>query len=57
MTHSFPFALSCREKDFTAEFDYFLRGKESMRMDVRVPEVKGLTKEQVSGVGYVTIDR
>lgn len=36
-----------REKDFTKEFDYFLRGKESLRMDVRVPDIDGLTKEQV----------
>ena len=38
----------CSEKDYNAEFDYFLRGKESLRMDVSVPEVPGLTKEQVT---------
>ena len=35
------------EKDYNAEFDYFLRGKESLRMDVMVPEMARLTKEQV----------
>ena len=35
------------EKDYNAEFDYFLRGKESLRMDVKVPEMDRLTKEQV----------
>ena len=35
------------EKDYNAEFDYFLRGKESLRMDVSVPEMARLTKEQV----------
>ena len=30
-----------------AEFDYFLRGKESLRMDVRVTEISGLDKTQV----------
>ena len=33
--------------DYKAEFDYFLRGKESLRMDVSVPEMSRLTKEQV----------
>ena len=37
----------CRESDYAAEFDYFLRGKESLRMDIRVPPVSGLSKEQV----------
>ena len=41
-----PHPLS-RERDYTVEFDYFLRGKESMRMDVRVPQIEGLTKDQV----------
>lgn len=36
----------CSEPDYNAEFDYFLRGKESLRMDVHVPEVRGLNKEQ-----------
>ena len=35
------------EKDYNAEFDYFLRGKESLRMDVSVPEMARLNKEQV----------
>ena len=35
------------ETDFNAEFEYFLRGKESIRMDIKVPEMEGLTKEQV----------
>jgi hypothetical protein len=35
------------EKDYNAEFDYFLRGKESLRMDANVPEMARLTKEQV----------
>ena len=35
------------EKDYNAEFDYFLRGKESLRMDVNVPEMARLNKEQV----------
>ena len=39
-------APSCREPDYNTEFDYFLRGKESLRMDVRVLEVRGLNKEQ-----------
>ena len=39
-------SLAHSESDYNAEFDYFLRGKESLRMDVRVPEVRGLNKEQ-----------
>ena len=35
------------EQDYSVEFDYFLRGKESLRMDIRVPDMAGLTKEQV----------
>ncbi len=46
---SVPFGLSpCSESDYALEVDYFLRGKESLRMDVRVSEVSGLMKEQVS---------
>lgn len=37
----------CSEPDYASEFDYFLRGKESLRMDVTVSQVSGLTKEQV----------
>ena len=33
--------------DYKAEFDNFLRGKESLKMDVSVPEMSRLTKEQV----------
>ena len=35
------------EMDYNTEFDYFLRGKESLRMDVNVPEMARLSKEQV----------
>ena len=43
-------SLSLRESDYTVEFDYFLRGKESLRIDARVPEVEGLTKDQVQNI-------
>lgn len=36
------------ERDYSEEFDYFLRGKESLRLDNAIPEMNGLTKEQVS---------
>ncbi len=49
MKTSVPFGLSpCSESDYAPEFDYFLRGKESLRMGIRVSEVSGLMKEQVS---------
>ena len=41
------FGVVCSEPDYGAEFDYFLRGKESLRMDVKVPQTTGLNKEQV----------
>ncbi len=43
----FPHSDMSRERDYTMEFDYFLRGKESMRMDVRVPQIEGFSKDQV----------
>lgn len=46
---SLPLPL-LRESDYSVEFDYFLRGKESLRIDVKVPEVEGLTKDQVRNI-------
>lgn len=43
-------ACSHSEKDYNTEFDYFLRGKESLRMDVKVPEMARLSKEQVQNL-------
>ena len=37
-----------RENDYVTEFEYFLRGKESIRMDVQVAAMTGLSKEQVT---------
>ena len=42
-----PYCSYCSENDYSAEFDYFLRGKESLRMDIKVPDMAGLAKEQV----------
>ena len=36
------------ESDFTNEFDYLMRGKESLRLETSLPDMSGLTKEQVS---------
>ena len=45
--HSRQLPFFYRESDYAAEFNFFLRGKESMRIDARVPEIRGFTKTQV----------
>ena len=36
------------ESSYDVEFDYFLKGRDSLRMDVNsLPAMTGLTKEQV----------
>ena len=42
------YLLLFSESDFTNEFDYLMRGKESLRLETSLPEMSGLTKEQVS---------
>ncbi len=37
----------CRESLYSNEFNFFLRGRESMRVDAKVPQIKGFTKTQV----------
>ena len=41
------FAPTCSESDYTDEFEYFLRGRESLRLDASLPSMTGMTKEQV----------
>ena len=41
---------SSSESDYVNEFEYFLKGKESLRLDASLPEMSGMTKEQVSAV-------
>eukprot|EP00731_Ephydatia_muelleri_P024350 Em0016g621a len=42
------------ESSYNAEFDYFLRGKESIRMDIKVAEIRGLLREQVVAMTYLS---
>lgn len=54
-SHLMVFLPLLRESDYSVEFDYFLRGKESMRIDAKVPDVEGLTKDQVQSLTLTSV--
>ena len=44
------FLSAAKTAIYNAEFDYFLRGKESIRMDIKVADVRGLSRSRYACV-------
>ena len=51
---SLLFLFSSSESDYNTEFDCFLRGKDSLRMDSTAHEMKGLTRDQVLSMHHLS---